>query len=430
MENERTYNILVYGIDKKGLLTPTESINARNYTLSFENFGTPKRFNDFDGVILFKGTFETFKREVGYEIHLEHTCDRNDLDKRKNEAELLTKKGGFLCFLLDEPFFDKEGERSFLGTDLAKVYLNYRHLNRKNFRQRVAPVRAKADEFRPFLELFGAASTYFENHHHNLDFRVLAECSGRTCGMILHRDSYFIPSLLPDNREEALAEYFRLLSEALVSSYNKLQVKLPDWVKSFPFDEEASIRREEDELRLRLQKLKERTNHLNNFKSVLALTGNDLVTNVLRLFSEGFGIAVDERDDLREDFKLLDRSGQAFCLCEVKGVNKGVKREHINQADSHRERSGFDQNFPSLLIVNTHIKNARSVAEKDQEIAGEQIRHAVNMNVLIVRTLDLIVLLRMFLENSLKREELEHLLCRNKGWLRADDHRYEVNGGA
>ncbi|NRB65609.1 MAG: hypothetical protein HRU40_21760 [Saprospiraceae bacterium] len=160
------------------------------------------------------------------------------------------------------------------------------------------------------------------------------------------------------------------------------------------------------------------------------MTGDNLVDRVIQAFEEGFGIAVDGKDELREDFKLLNSASEPFCLCEVKGTNKGIKREYINQADSHRERSGFDSGFPALLLMNTHIKNARSLIEKDQEIANEQIKHAVNMNVLIMRTIDFIGLLRMFLMGKLNRKEFEILLCESKGWLRVEEQDYRIIDGS
>src|SRR4051812_45121486 len=95
--------------------------------------------------------------------------------------------------------------------------------------------------------------------------------------------------------------------------------------------------------------------------------------------------------------KLIGEDGKVIAVCEIKGINRSVKRENINQTDSHRERSGFDEGFPALLIVNTNIKSARSLAEKDQDIAVEQVKHAVHMHVLIMRTIDLLGLLRLVL---------------------------------
>jgi len=424
---ERTYNILVYGIEKKKLSLPDDAIKDRNYSLTFEEFKTPSRFNDFDGVILFKGIFEKFKWTSGsFDTYLTYECDHDELDKRKKEAKLLMEKGGFLCFLLDDVFRDREDGRNFEGNDLAKYHLNYARFHRKNFGGRITHLDIKSDEFRPFLKVFGAANSYFEYYNDKIDLRVIARASSRCAGMVINRDNYFLPTLIPDNRPEIITEYFTLLAEGLTSSYNKLQILLPEWIKDFSFDEEDDLKNEEEAILTRLNKLEERINKLEQFKSILALTGDELVESVTHLFSDGFGLAVDDKDELREDFKLLNSESEPFCLCEVKGTNKGVKREHINQADSHRERSGFDDSFPSLLLINTHIRNARSIKEKDQEIADEQVRHAVNMNILILRTIDLLGILRIYLIEKIDRQKLKDLLCNNRGWLRVEDQEYKV----
>jgi hypothetical protein len=77
-------------------------------------------------------------------------------------------------------------------------------------------------------------------------------------------------------------------------------------------------------------------------------------------------------------------------LCEIKGVSRGVKREHVDQADNHRECAGLPSDFPTLLIVNTGIKSARSVEEKDQIIEPEQVRHSAQLHVLSLCTMDLL----------------------------------------
>jgi hypothetical protein len=429
--SERTYNILVYGVENKGLSLPDVPIVARNFSLLFEEFKTPSRFNDFDGVILFKGIFETFESKPSeFGSYLKRSCDNHELDKRKKEATLLLEQGGFICFLLDDVFIDKENGRKFEGNDLAKFHLNYSDFYRDNFGGRLTRLKIKSDEFRSFLKVYGAANSYFRNFNKHIDLRVLAETPNGPAGMVINRNEYFVPTLIPDNLPERLKEYFTLLSEGLTSSHNKLQTLLPEWIKEFSFDEEVGLEEEEDKIRARLLQIKERTDKLDQFRSILALTGDDLVESVIRLFSEGFGIIVDGKDELREDFKLLNSASEPFCLCEVKGINKGVKREHINQADSHRERSGFDADFPSLLLINSHIKNARSVVEKDQEIANEQIRHATNMNVLMLRTIDLLGMLRMFLMGRLNRQDLEELLISSRGWLRVEEQEYRVINGS
>jgi hypothetical protein len=113
----------------------------------------------------------------------------------------------------------------------------------------------------------------------------------------------------------------------------------------------------------------------------------------------------------------------------IKGINRSVKRENINQTDSHRERSGFDEGFPALLVANTNIKSARSIAEKEQEIASEQVKHAVHMRVLIMRTIDLLGLLRLVLAGKLTTQDACSLVLSNVGWLRVQSDDIQVLSG-
>src|SRR2546427_4339491 len=103
-----------------------------------------------------------------------------------------------------------------------------------------------------------------------------------------------------------------------------------------------------------------------------------------------------------------------------------VSREHVNQADSHRERAGLDATFPSILIINTSIKNGRSLEEKDQPVAPEQVKHAKHLGILVLRTLDLLRLLGVYKRGTITRDEVLRLLATVSGWLRVTDERAEI----
>lgn len=428
---QRQYNVLVFGLERKGLPVPPEPIRTRNFSVFFEKYETSRRFNEYDGVIVFQGLFETFEDKENYMTsYLTHKCDVDELDKRKKEAALLLGQGGFLCFLLTDPFIEHDNGRDFKATDLSKYHLNYSHFYRENFQERVAHVTHKVDELKRFLELFGAASSYFKNHNDSIDFRVIAEVRGTPVGGLINRSEYFIPSLVPDAKPEVISEYFQLLVDALASIHNKLHQELPDWVASYRFLEEEALNEERSALLAKVSEIDSRLQELNRFKAALVHSGPELVADVSRILEAGLGIKVDAIDDFREDIKLLGDDGNVICVCEVKGINRGVKRENINQTDSHRERSGFDNKFPALLIANTNIKSARSIQEKEQEIADEQIVHAVRMNVLLMRTLDLLGLLRLVLALKISRDDARVLLLSSVGWLRVQGDEIQVLSGA
>lgn len=128
-----------------GLTAPEEDIVVGDTVLRFEPLDTPSRFQEFDGVVLFQGTFERFERRTGYNSYLAHTYERNELDKRKKEAALLWERGGFLCFILVRAFIDRDDSKNFKGTDLAKFHLNYPSFYRKNYGDRIAHLRILRD---------------------------------------------------------------------------------------------------------------------------------------------------------------------------------------------------------------------------------------------------------------------------------------------
>ena len=427
-KDRRMYRLMAYGVERKGLTPPAKPIVDRNYSVTFEKFDTPTRFNEVDGVIIMQGIFESFKEEHNWmgESYETLSCHQDQLDRRTKEAELMIQQGGFACFVLCKPFMDRVEGRRCESTDLAKRALNIPDVYRKNFGNRVTGLAVKRDEFRNFLQIYGAANSYFENYSDAIDWRVLAEYQRATVAMVLEERMFFIPALLPENSPERVHEFFSVLADALTSTLNRFQVEVPDWVKKFQFETERGL---EDARILHLKEIEEIDSQLSGmerFKRVLLFDGEALVEAVAEVLRSGFGFNVNDIDELREDLKITDDDGTPILFVEIKGTNKGVKREHINQADSHRERADMQSDFPVVLLVNTHIKNSRSIAEKDQPVPQEQVRHAVKANVLIMRTFDLLGLLKLRLANKLTKKEVLSLVCTDNGWLKVDNERIEV----
>ena len=421
---QRQYKILVFGLERKGILPPAEPPTAQNFSVSFETYGTSRRLNEYDGVIIFQGVFENFDpTRQGY---LTHTCDIDELDKRKKEVALLLKKGGFICFLLTDPFIDHNECRDFRETDLTKCHLNYPDFYRKNFSSRQAHITPIADEFKNFLDIFGGATSYFDNHNKNLDFHVLAKVNQANVGILVNRNEYFIPSLVPEKNIEVINEYFNILIDAITSIHNKLHQTIPDWIAAYQFHEEAELQEKRTALLSKISTIDSRLEQLNRFKAALIHSGPELVSDVSAILKTTLGLKIDETDEFREDLKLIGEDGKIVCFCEIKGINRGINREYINQTDSHRERSGFNNNFPALLIANTNIKSARSIDEKDQEIALEQVAHAARMNILIMRTIDVIGLLRLVLAGILTQHDAQSLILSNTGWLRIKNDKVQI----
>lgn len=421
-------DLLVYGIERKGLNPLKKQIEDRNYTLTFESFTTKRRFNEFDGVLLFQGSFESFEAKHDWAGHsyLKHYCDQDELDKRKKELQLLLQGGGFVCFLLCEPFIDMDRGNNFENTDLAKVNLNFSQFYRENFKGRATALQVIRDEFLRFFELYGAANTHFKNYNNNIDQRVLAQAGNVVVSMILWDERFFIPCLMPENTPERLEEFFRLLCDAIIAIRKKLQIEIPAWVDEFKFQQETILSSERDRLTEEIEHIGSKLSQYERYKRVLLSDDIALVESVAELLEKGFGLKIDTYDELREDIRILNKANQPIIFIEIKGTNRGVKRENINQADSHRERANLPVDFPTVLIMNTHIKNARNLAEKDQDIAIEQVVHATKSNVLILRTYDLLQLLELYLSEVISQDYVVSIFATRTGWLKVIDKQVQI----
>jgi hypothetical protein len=154
--------------------------------------------------------------------------------------------------------------------------------------------------------------------------------------------------------------------------------------------------------------------------------GDQLVESTAAVLRHGFDFQVDDTDEFKEDLKILDEAKEPVLFVEVKGTNAGIKREYVNQADNHRERAGLSREFPSALIMNTHIKNSRDLKEKDQAVPSDQVKHAAANNILILRTLDLLRLLRLKLDEKVSPDQVLQIMEKESGWLRCTDDGFEI----
>jgi hypothetical protein len=420
-EELRTYRILAYGIEQRELPIPGRNITSKKYTIEFGAYQDAARFQDFDGVIVFQRTFEFFQRASdGFRSYWRHKYDRDELDKRTKEALALVEQDGIVCILLADPFIDFDNGHNLRGTDLAKRLLSV--FDREDFSARTPIVTSKVDELRKFFELYGAASTsLFSRFEDKTRSKTLATGNGKSVSVVVDNRIFAIPTLIPKPTDEAVEEYFTILGEGLISLWERLREDLPQWANEYRFSEETTMLTNKRKLSVEISEIERKLKRFERLKRVLTLKGEPLVEAVMEVFDEALPLKPKREEAFREDFTLHDPAGKAVALAEVKGVSKGVTREHVNQADNHRERNGLPGEFPSLLIINTNMKSSTSLADKDQRVATEQIQHAARNNVLVLRTLDLINLASLFLIKEVSSEKVVELLTTSCGWLRVDD---------
>ena len=323
--------------------------------------------------------------------------------------------------MLTDPFVDFDEGGDYRETDLSKRLLSLFEVDREEFGTRIATVKSKTNELGKFFEIYGAAWSSLNPRYGNTWSKALASVGRHTVSMVIDSRLFALPTLTPKPTVEAVEEYFTILSDGVVALWERLREDLPEWAGEYYFHGEATIQEAKAKLSDELLNIESRLGDLGRLKRVLVLQGEPLVEAVIEVFEKTQPLKPRREESLREDLTLVDSTGKTVALVEVKGVSKGVTREHVNQADSHRERNGMPPEFPSLLIINTNLKNSMSLADKDQTVAPEQIQHACRNNVLILRTLDLLNLVSLHMSGVLTSDAVVDLLTKSCGWLKVGD---------
>ncbi len=440
---DKPLRILVYGIEKVGYEFPREGTNEKvsvageepqfrkvlepilhiegNIKLVFEGFNTKEEFQNYDGVIMFQGIWA--KRGTSSDIYSsrEYVYDQqnDELQKRvKQLQQLISKKNGFICFLMGRMEYD--------DFDLAKTVLGWFGSNHFESINDRSDVSSKRGELISFCERYGVAKTKFSIYS-DTDVEILMTTGGYDgyVGLCFGDRAYYLPCHAPEKDIDATKQLFTILGKGIVSLHKKKQQELPEWIAKFSFTKEVSIFEEKQILEQQLLDLQSQLAIYSRYKSILGASSDKLRKNVAFLLSSGFGYEIDETDELREDLKIVKKgkgdSVRVLALIETKGVNANVDREAINQVDSHRDRGGYKDHFPGILIVNTFIKSANSLTKKDKAIDKEQIAHAHKNHVLIMRTIDLLRALDLVIDCVEIKQKFDDILMKEAGWLEVKD---------
>jgi hypothetical protein len=60
---------------------------------------------------------------------------------------------------------------------------------------------------------------------------------------------------------------------------------------------------------------------------------------------------------LEKDFWILNDEGLPLVICEVKGKDNDLVSGDLIKFEANKDAAGKDEDFPSLLIANTHNKS-------------------------------------------------------------------------
>lgn len=426
--------IFAYGFDVVGFETPQEPIKLNNIgMIEFIKLKDAPSLDSADGVITLQGIFEkieTHPRTIGSYTTI--NVNKELLLEREKQVFNLLEKGKWICFLVGKIVdsfysgFSRSSLKIVKDTDLCKKLLNAFKVER-NTVDGISLLNATENEFISYVREYGIAQTVLNlpSEQYN-ESNVIAKAGNHIVGVEFLNKVFFLPFHTTKKQINDVISIVKIVAKAILDYRQKHIIEVPDWVNEFQFSSEQKLISGISSLREKVVELEANMKHWKGYKAILVASGEFLKNNIIKILEEFFELKIDPIDDAREDAKIIDEKGNLLAIIEIKGTKRGIKREHINQVDSHRERNELEISIPGILFIN----NEMSIIEIDKrlktKVPNEHIKHAKNLNVLIVRTIDLLFLMRHLENKPDKKDELMRIIESCGGWLKATPESYEI----
>jgi hypothetical protein len=370
----------------------------------------------------------------GYNRYGLTSRDAEQLEFQKRVAQMI-ERGAWVCILIPE-----------LGADLADYsgFAQLTHLYRDLDIARwlfgslgviakpsagMPILRAKDDAFADYVKRFGIAKVIFDIGKAGPDARTLVTSGDAVVGFEWSRSVFVLPVHVAEAGKNTAAEIVRSLIDSINRYRERYIASSPAWLDEFAFGSEQAHRSEMQQLVSRYWAVKSEVDALTDWKKILTTKDIELKKRLVGILRTYFGLTVEDDEEYREDFKLVGADGATIAVCESKGTRAGIKREHVNQVDSHRERNDLPETIPGILFVNNEMGVDGIAARADKMVAQEQVRHARKINVLVLRTIDLLFLMLHLESSKTRADDFVKLVSSGGGWLHASPTGFSIETG-
>lgn len=399
--------IFAYGFDAAGFAIPTDPLETTKYQIRFVGYESTESLEDADGIITPSGIFEKFETHHSYGGgYTTVDCDKDHLAKRTKEAVQLCRQGGWIVFLLRRVNMERENWRN---TDLSKQFLSS-FFYQTECHDPNPHVQCKSDEFSDYLHDFGISRTTFWNARDDHKPRALAVINnGGFVGAELVGKIFFLPLPSIKKAKPELIKLVTKCTEAVLEYKRRNDLHLPTWVENFEFQTEKKLHTEVVDLEKQIIQKQEELSKWRKYKGILSASGKSLNGLVVEILRDYFKLDLHSKEEFVEDAVIRDGNKPLFVV-EIKGVNGGLKRDHVNQVDSHRERLGISPEVLGLLIINDFTDIDGLAERKAKAYDKLHVDHAEKLNIKILRTTTLIEIIRSF-ETEKERGEKFIQLC-------------------
>ncbi|MFQ5683300.1 MAG: hypothetical protein ACE5HC_08520, partial [Candidatus Binatia bacterium] len=154
-------------------------------------------------------------------------------------------------------------------------------------------------------------------------------------------------------------------------------------------------------------------------------SGQPLKNTIIAILESIFDFEV-ELERIHEGVIIKCNGEGPLLMFETGSTDQGMEKKVLDQLHSHRKNRGLPECVPAVLFINSDSCIREVAGRIEAEVPEELVNHAKKLNILIVRTIDLLFLIRHLEEEPQRKDHLMTLLFSGKGWLKADSEGYRI----
>jgi len=421
--------IFAYGFDAAGFSTHHDPVFLLNVgQIEFIDFLDPISFAFADGVIIPQGIFERIERQPSrFGVKTSVTVHKTAMLERERQLFHLLRDGKWVCFLVGE-IIDEVSQgfhtEAVSDTDLCKKILNAFQVGRRRryrlYVEKQPELRTEAREFDLYLHDYGSPRTVYELPNlQPIEREVIAKLDDQVVGVEFDRQLFFLP-FQPSDKSQLTALSVAKRVAGAIASYRRSRISnIPGWVDELKFKSEEELYREIDSLLEQIHLLDSQVRSWRDYKGILTTSDSQLRNRIVAILESVFDLHVEVEID-HKSAMIADNDRRPILIFQSYSTEKPIVRDFIDQIRVHRESKTLPNSLRAVLFINSDMASSDIRQRAEKAIAEDIVRYAAEQNVLIVRTIDLLFLMRQLERDSERGRKLTQLLLSRGGWLRAD----------
>ncbi len=434
-EHGRT-KVLAFGFDRCNFDCYVASRVSNEFEIIFARYDEHVDLNDYEICIIPSGIFETIERRSSLITDaVFHSYDKQRLLEFERMIMNFIKSKKILIFLISETIrklrLNDLNTKKIEDSDLAKKYLlGFFPNSSSKFEE--PHLKHNKNEFQKYTEKYGVGKTLIIPDSYSekkVEYtRLISDGSNNYGVELLEKKLFFLPYHTTQKSFESLYSLITITIESVTNYILNNTVNIPDWVKNYQFTSEKNCNLRIIELEKQIEVESKKLEELERFKSILCNQGDSLVSEVVKILRSFFGQEVDDKDEKLDDFSILNEDGVVICSGEIKGVSGNCKRAYLSQLNANRDMKDYPDEMKGLLIINDNLKN-RDIRKKfESEIPNDCLKYAMKENINIVRTIDLLNMMKIYELKSMHDRKLffKKLILGGSGWLKCDGETIEL----